>query len=458
VSASLGGCASTAQKDTSPNVLWVITDQWRGQATGYAGDVNAVTPNLDRLASEALRFDRAFSSHPLCVPFRGALLTGQRGIRNGVTGHASSLSTRTRTVAHAMRDLGYLTAWFGKWHLGDHIAPRGMVSEVSSRWIATRVISKERRGGFQHWEAFEGGNIMRDPWIHTDRDNRPQRRPGYQPDVVFDACATFAEAHADDDEAWFAVCSVEPPHDPYDTAPYEYASRYDPDSITLRPNVPLVDPVNLVARSQLAGYYAHIEATDAAFGRLLQRVEAAGSSRPTAVFFMSDHGDMLGSHGQYKKTKPYEESVRIPLIIRWPEARSAGRTTNALICEIDIVPTLLGLLERPEALAHMDGISFARHFDDSETPGPEYVLLSHIDGLGHSDAMTVPWRAVRTHDALFGVTENEECWLFDLLEDPYETRNLAKLGSGAALRERMLTILQKALSDAGDPFRIPPTP
>src|SRR5690349_468721 len=77
------------ESQVSPNVLWVIVDQWRGQATGYAGDVNAVTPNLDRFAAEGLRFDSAFSAHPLCVPFRGALLTGQRAIHSGVTGHWS---------------------------------------------------------------------------------------------------------------------------------------------------------------------------------------------------------------------------------------------------------------------------------------------------------------------------------------------------------------------------------
>jgi arylsulfatase A-like enzyme len=436
-----------------PNVLWVIVDQWRGQATGYVGDPNAVTPNLDRLAAESVRFDCAFSSHPLCVPFRGALLTGRRGTSTGVTGHKSSMPAGTRTIAHTLRENGYRTAWFGKWHLSDHVPPPGLRKGAASEWVATRIVPPDRRGGFDHWEAFEGGNVINDPWLHTDRDPTPRRRPGYQSDVIFSACADYIGAN-DGDAPWFAVCSVEPPHDPYDAAPPEYAERYDPATIKLRPNVPSSEPVNSTARRYLAGYYASIEATDAALGRLLAEVDSHAGGRPTAVVFMSDHGDMLGSHGRYKKTQPYEESIRIPLVIRWPGVRGRGAVTDALACEIDIAPTMLDMLGM-SIPPDLHGTSLAAQLDDPSAPGPDYVLLQHIDGLAHADTMNVPWRAIRTRDALYGVTAGQECWLFDLENDPYETRNLASIGSGRVLRRELRPLLEKALSEAHDPFRLP---
>jgi len=377
------------------------------------------------------------------------LLTGQHAHVNGVTGHYSSLPKDATTVAHVLRADGYQTAWFGKWHLYDHPPIPG---DPEGTGVAQIVVPEDRRGGFTHWEAFEGGNVLVDPWVHTGEDPVPRRRSGYQPDVLTSAVADFIEAQAA--EPWFAVLSTEPPHNPYEAAPAEYRSRYEPEDIVLRPNVPRGAPVEPRARQDLAGYYAHIEATDAAIGRLLQVLEDSGMAQNTVVFFFSDHGDLLGSHGAYMKTRPLEEAIRIPLLIRWPGVIPAGLVTDALIAEVDLSPTLLGLVGIPVPQS-MQGKDLSGIALGSDEPGPEYALLQHVDGLGHANGTRLPWRAVRTKDFLFGCTTGQEEWLYDLQDDPHQTRNLVLVGGAKAQRAAAREVLAKALREAGDPFELP---
>lgn len=435
-----------------PNVLWVIADQWRAQATGYSGeDPNARTPNLDALARQAMNCRRALSAHPLCVPFRGALLTGQYSHVNGVTGHYSSLPANAVTVGHDLADAGYTTAWFGKWHLYEHTPPEG---GKDAEFVANITVPAERRGGFEHWEAFEGGNIHIDPWVHTHEDPTPQRRSGYQPEVLVDAFQQYVEQR-NDERPWFAVISSEPPHDPYDVVPEEFRRRYRPEEIELRPNVPRCSPVEEKARSDLAGYYAHIEATDAAVGRLLRWLDERGLAENTIVFFFADHGDMLGSHGLYMKTRPLEESIRVPLLVRWPERVPAGGTTDVFITEVDFIPTIRGLLDLPSRPG-LQGQDLSRVLlGEEDVDARPWAFLQYVEPHGHANATRLPWRAIRTADAMYGCTPGQEEWVYDLAEDPYETRNLALVGGARPLRERLRPILQSALELFADPFELP---
>src|SRR4051794_1989720 len=131
-----------------------------------------------------------------------------------------------------------------------------------------------------------------------------------------------------------------PPHDPYFSAPEKYRDLYDPTKLELRANVPKNEEE--ATRKNLAGYYAHCSALDDCMGELLRTLKETGLDKNTILIFTSDHGDMLGSHGLNKKQKPYDESVRVPMLWRWPGTLRA-RTLDAPMNTEDIMPTLLGL-------------------------------------------------------------------------------------------------------------------
>src|SRR6187551_415337 len=214
-----------------PNILWILTTQWRASATGYAGDANARTPWLDGLASEASDYVQAVTPHPLGPQARAALLTGQQCPENGVSDYWDPLPTDARTVAHALGDRGYATGWFGKWHL----APRDPQAPFVGAIHAKTPVSLERRGGFEFWEGFEGGFLLNDPWLHGTRLPEPKHFKGYQADLLVQRAAEWLKTpHR---KPTFCVVSLESPHPPYH-APVPLGHEAKPGEIVLRANVP----------------------------------------------------------------------------------------------------------------------------------------------------------------------------------------------------------------------------
>ncbi|HQY05513.1 MAG TPA: sulfatase-like hydrolase/transferase, partial [Lacunisphaera sp.] len=326
---------------SQPNILWILTTQWRAMAAGFAGDVNARTPWLDGLASEAVNYTQAVTPHPLGPQARAALLTGKLCPENGVRGYwdalpvydekgskarASSSNAPTgRTIAHALKDRGYATAWFGKWHLAERDRKAPFVGEAHARMI----VPPERRGGFEMWEGFESGFLINDPWLHGTRLPQPKHFKGYQAEVLVQRAAEWMSRASSLPQ--FCVVSLEAPHPPYH-APAPHVAEVKPGELKLRANVPVGGDVEKQAREEMAGYYAHIEATDRAIGKLLSEVDLA----ETIVVFTSVHGDMHGSHGLFRKAWPYEESVRVPLLIRRPEARGVGLEDKSAVSLVDL--------------------------------------------------------------------------------------------------------------------------
>jgi arylsulfatase A-like enzyme len=385
-----------------PNILWIVTTQWRAQALGYAGDANARTPWLDGLAAEAVNFAQAVTPHPLGPQARAALVTGKLCPENGVRSYWDPLPSNARTVAHALNDRGYRTAWFGKWHLSERDRAAALVGEAHAK----QIVPPERRGGFSLWEGFESGFLLNDPWLHGTRLAEPKKFKGYQTDVLVQRAAEWLrEPHS---APVFCVVSLESPHPPYH-APAPHVHEPRTGEIELRANVPRGGEAEMKAREELAGYYAHVEATDRAIGRLLSETDLS----ETIVVFTSVHGDMHGSHGLFRKAWPHEESVRVPLLIRGLRTENRGRRDDAPVNLVDLPHMAVAWAEGREWICKRDSAAISM---------PEATAI----------ALQCPhaWRGFRTaqHKVVLRreADGREVPWLFfDLERDPLEMKNLA---------------------------------
>ncbi|HSI86044.1 MAG: sulfatase [Candidatus Methylacidiphilales bacterium] len=458
---------------TRPNLIWIFGDQHRAQALGFRGDPNVCTPNLDRMAAEGLSFDNALVSTPLCCPARGSLLTGCYS-HHAVEGHEVQLDPAAPTVAHAFQQQGYNTAWFGKWHLDGFKESKGRA--------AFHYVPRERRGAFDTWIGYENNNSPFDCWVHGHRGSayameeekvELQRLAGYETDSLTDLFIRHLEERAatptvfGTPQPFFAALSVQPPHNPY-VAPERWTAGKSTSRISFRPNVPNIPRIRNRAGIDLAGYYAAIECLDWNVGRIFDALERLGLFANTHVLFFSDHGDMHGSLGQFMKTSPFEESIRVPLIMGGID-RSYGirrGTTPALCTNVDIAPTSLGLcgLRVPEGMAGRDlsalRLSAASAGAAQSTSMPDSAYLQLVDPTCHPDSTDRPWRGLVTDDGWkYVCLEGGQPWLmFNLNEDPYEQANLAHNTAFARRRATMHTRLRKWVEDTQDNFEMVESP
>ena len=400
---------------SQPNIVWIVTTQWRASATGYAGDVNALTPWLDGLASEAVNYTQAVTPHPLGPQARAALLTGQLCPGNGVSGYWDALPKEARTVAHALGDRGYATGYFGKWHLAERDRSAPFVGEAHARMI----VPPDRRGGFEFWEGFEGGFLLNDPWLHGTRLEQPKHFKGYQSDLLAERagawCKELGAKRVATGQPYFCVVSLVAPHPPYH-APAPHVREVKPAEIKLRANVPVGGPVERQAREELAGYYAHIEATDRAIGKLIAEVDLSD----TIIVFTSVHGDMHGSQGLFRKAWPYEESIRVPLLIRGPAfaKTTAGRLQTENRGQIDNSPVSLVDLSHM-AVAWAEGREWHCRRDSAPISMPAATEIPL--------QCPVAWRGFRSAQHKLVLNADGSPWLyFDLERDPLERKNLAE--------------------------------
>ncbi len=394
-------------KNHRPDILWVVTTQWRAMATGYAGDPNARTPYLDALAARSVNYVQAVTPHPFGPFARAALLTGVLSPENGVRDYFDSLPLESRTTANRLREVGYATAFFGKWHLWKRDPAAALVGEAQAKI----VVPPEARGGFEFWEGFEGGFLLNDPWLHGSRLAEPTRFTGYQSDVVCQRAAeeiTNTKIQTPKDfsgvgrKPWFCVVSLEAPHPPYE-APAAGVRPGVLEGVKLAANVPLGGDVEAKARRELAGYYAHIEATDRAVGRLLAAV-----GDEVLVVFTSVHGDMHGAQGLFRKGWPYEEAVRVPLLVRVPGG--VARVSDEAVSLVDLPGLMMGFLAGG-ALPRIEVESAAISM-------PSVVRLPN-----QCDRV---WRGVRSRTRKQVFNADGSVWLdFDLVGDPGELKNRA---------------------------------
>ncbi|GGD93932.1 sulfatase family protein [Paenibacillus nasutitermitis] len=444
------------KKTDRPNVIWVFGDQHRAQALGCSGDPNVHTPNIDNLAASGVYFNRALSGFPLCCPTRGSLLTGRYPHRC-VPGHEHRLPEGQPTIADVFNEEGYSTAYFGKWHLDGYEERNGRA--------AFHIVPPERRGGFKHWVGYENNNSPWDCWVHGGEGDESfhYRLPGFETDELTNLLIGHIherslQAESGSDQPFFAVLSVQPPHNPY-MAPEAFQGKHTPGKIELRPNVPPIENIRSQAGRDLAGYYAMIENLDWNLGRIRDSLREADLDFNTHIVFFSDHGDLHGSHGQFNKTSPLEEAIRVPFIIGGERPfydRKTG-TSAALLNHVDVAPTTLGLcgLEVP---AWMDGTDYSSHRlpENVRTVEPDSAYLQSVIPTGHGHSVDKPWRGIITNDGWKYVCFEGISWLmFNLNEDPYELMNVAHNSVYADKRKELLGKLREWVERTGDSFLLP---
>jgi arylsulfatase A-like enzyme len=391
-----------------PNIVFVFADQWRAQATGYAGDPNALTPNLDKLATESANFTNAVSGCPVCCPARASFLTGQYPHKHGVFINDVPLNNNTVSIADAFKESGYDTGYIGKWHIDGH--------------GRSAPIPKERRHGFDYWRTLECTHDYNNSPYYTEQNDIKQNWNGYDAIEQTDCAINYINEHTE--KPFFLTLSWGPPHSPYETAPEKYQKMFKPENIILRPNIPKKSEKR--AREELAGYYAHIVALDEQIGRLTSTLKATNLAKNTIFVFWSDHGDMHGSHGKFRKNHPWDESILVPFLIKAPNVKSANFAEP--INTPDIMPTLLSLCD-VEIPKTCDGNDYSKLLTNKEKINDDGVLIATYcatpEYLGENKYnKPCEFRGIKTKTHTYIRKHNAPWLLYDNIKDPYQTKNL----------------------------------
>ena len=427
----------------SPNILLFMTDQQRWDAMGCSGDW-VETPNLDRIASEGVQFTNCVTTSPVCIPTRLSLATGLYPHNTGVWNNMNhTMSAETPTWMQAMRDAGYRTSLFGKTHLhphnGDLREREGLmnayglddVNEIGGPRASARVLSHmtaewEEKGLWDDYRADYRERFSTKPYLV-----RPSTLglENYADVYVGQQAKRYLQDY-DLQEPWCCWISFGGPHEPWDT-PEPYASMYDPEQMppaVPRPSVgerpqghldrlmqrvnPAFDPGE-VGRLR-ANYAGNVTLIDDQIGEILDAIAARGELENTVIVHTSDHGEMNGDYGLIYKSNFLNGAVRIPLLVRTPDSTYAGSLCDTPVEWIDIGPTLVeaagGELEHRQF-----GKSLCPVLTNPEVTHRDFAI-SEIEG--EVMLLNREWKAALN-------TDGEVYLLFNVQNDPNETKNLA---------------------------------
>jgi arylsulfatase A-like enzyme len=430
-----------------PHIIYVLSDEHCGFAMSHAGDPNVRTPHMDRLAAEGVSFRRAYANSPICTPSRGTIFSGRHAHAGPVQNFFDVYKASAPSTATLLRQAGYRTAFFGKWHLGvvrDQQSPAVRADPAAyPEPDYFRRTPEHHRGGFEDWFAFELNDAPFNLSYYQGREVEPRRRPGYQTDALTDLAIEYLAAY-DREAPLFLVLSVEPPHFPLEAPAAE--RRFDPAALITRPNFGETPGL----RESLAVYYAMIENLDRNLGRLVKAVSTLPRfAGETLVTYFSDHGEYMGSHGFFeRKEHPHEEGVRIPAIFWQPGRIPAQGPRAGLFSLVDMLPTTLGLAGLPGP-PHVQGMDFSPACLGEEFAGPPDVLIE-MSCNPRWDLDFLDWRGVVTADWKYACYETGHELLYDLGQDPYEMTNLA--ATQPERREEMRRLLLRRLAETREPY------
>jgi arylsulfatase A-like enzyme len=431
-----------------PDVVVVVVDDLRWDEFGAAGHPYLETPNIDRLASEGALFTNSFHAVPLCSPNRASILTGQYPSRHGVIDNVARnlLSHTLETFPRAMQADGYTTAFLGKWHMGNDPTPRP---------------------GFDYWVGLPGQGRSTDPELFEDGELHVVE--GYTTDLLTDRALDFIDAHGTDAPflVYLAHKAVHPDVkqrddgsiDPNSSLGYvpapRHRGRYEEEVFTRRPNVvsSLDELDEMPAIRRALAYRASPDITaqfggildpgtseetirrraemllavDESLGRIMTALEARGTLDRTLIVLTSDNGFFFGEHGlSLERRLPYEESIRNPLLVRYPPLVAAGSRPEGLALSVDIAPTVLEVARVPVD-DQIQGRSLVPLL--AGDPPADWRRSLLVEFYTYENPM--PWlldmdyRSVRTDRwKLIHWTHHPDLdELYDLTADPYEMDN-----------------------------------
>ena len=482
----LAPSVATAQSSAGrrPNIIFIMTDDHAAHAIGaYGSRVNA-TPHLDRLAREGALLTSVFATNAICTPSRAAILTGQYSHINGVTMFNRFDSSRM-TVARLLQQGGYHTGMIGKWHLGSDPV------------------------GFDRWEILPGQGAYFNPLFYT-ANGEATYAGRYATDVITDLSLDFLETRPRN-KPFFLMMHHKAPHRPWEPADRHaahfaaqripepvtfwdsYATRTDalhenqqrvaadltnrdlklapppglsggelaawnrtkPESVTIvrdGKNVTLTGEALVRWKYQryMQDYLATVQSVDDSVGRVLAYLDKSGLARNTLVIYTSDQGFFLGDHGLFDKRFMYEESIRMPFLVRWPAVIKAETRSDAMALNVDFAPTLLEAagLRPPADMQGRSLLSVLRGRTPSDWRGAMYYRYYHDPG-DHNTRAHYGLRT-RTHK-LIHFWKKDQWELFDLVKDPYELHNLygerGFEGVTAALKQQLAQLKRELRDD-----------
>jgi N-acetylglucosamine-6-sulfatase len=440
-----------------PNVLLVVVDDLRFDDLGAAGHPFARTPNIDRLAREGALFKNAFAVTPLCSPSRANILTGLYTRHHGILDNTERgpRSHELATVGQALQRAGYDTGFVGKWHMGNDPTPRP---------------------GFRYWSAMKGQGEAVDPQLFED--GRLQAHSGYVTDVLTEKALRFLGEkregpfflmlahkalhpnivqHADGSTTAIGEGGFIPAERHKGLfaglpiprrANYAVPPRGKPALERRFPGLPPLGPETVTPDETVRDRLRMLVGVDEGLGRLLSALEERGALARTIVLLMGDNGYFYGEHGLAEERRlAYEESIRLPLLVRYPPAVPAGRQPTEMALSIDVAPTLLDLAGAPP-LPAVDGRSLVPVLAGPAKDWRRSCLIEYTTDIVFPRIRNMGYDAVRTerhkwvrYRELPGMDE-----LYDLERDPFELENLAGRPDSAELLERMEAELRALLA------------
>lgn len=447
------------QETTAPrarNLLFIMGDDHSAEVLGAYGNQVVRTPNLDQLASQGLRFNRAYANSPVCTPSRQSIITGKLPHAAGVTLLRTPLSGEEVTIADHLQSFGFQTGAVGKMHFNSSLR-HGFDFRVDSEDHRRHLEESPPRPVSEGTLVRPSWHPFQDPartWLNAE--SRPGDLHDNDSEGVFFVNQAIEFLRANLDEPFCLVVSFREPHSPFNF-PIEYAGRYEPEDMPL-PDVgpdderwiPSVfrDLSEEEKRGVVASYYTSVEYLDKNVGLLLAELERLGLRRNTMVVYVGDQGYLLGHHGRFEKHTMWEPAVRAPLLIRVP-GQTPG-VSESLIEFVDLVPTALDVLG-VEPMKSVQGRSFAALLIDPDSSHRESVFSEFLpDNMAM--VRTQQWKYVFTsglHDLAMGYeTGNPPPGithrLYDVIADPDEFHNLAnEPGQAEVLRQLQALMLER---------------
>jgi uncharacterized sulfatase len=451
-----------------PNFVFIMTDTQGANIVGAYGHSELNTPNIDNLARNGVRFDRAYTSCPLCTPARAAIFSGMYANLAGPWANELSFRDNVRTMGQRFQDSGYRTAYVGKWHLDGHdyfgtgVCPAGW--EDAYWYDACRYLKELGPEQAQLWRG--GLNSLEQLKAH---DIWPEFTMAHR---VSNRAIDFLETHAG--QPFLLSISYDEPHHPF-TCPPKYAERFEEYTYPVGPGA-MDDLENKPShhrewadghRPQVTShmesnghwrdplYFGCNSFVDHEIGRVLDAVQKH-APEDTYIIFTSDHGAMMGAHQLHDKGPAmYEEITRVPFIVKAPKGADGGAVNSTLVNHVDLLPTMLDLAGL-EVAPVMAGRSLAPLLSGKEDPDRSVMIEFNRFGLGHEYMGGLqPIRCIvhDHHKLVVNLLYTDE--LYDLKEDPSELNNLIEDPDYARIRDALHDRLLDRMHEVMDTFRGP---